>query len=421
MSDAPASVLHDPWPDEPRVSRALVVALMIWLALLQMGLQTRGPMRLSPLAWQAQHMVESSKTWHVLFDPHLAGFVPPLAPWLAAQAMQMFGPHPILLYVGTLLTALGTLLMLHSLIMSWYGPFRALQAVILLLAFPLFYFSLLHGFSLHLSLFLIMTCVWSWLRFQEEGRPSLITLYHLALAAAVLAGGVLNAVIILASRGVRPVGGSSKGVRISSHLATTGFTLVLFLLVWPLLTWWMHRDDQVLRPALFLPWLAGVDADGVPAVSPAAHILLGLLPWAPIIALARRDPRRSGATPAWFTPWGIALLYIALCPGSPTRIVLLTPWLVVWITTVLATEDYGGDPVRPKALMAVLVGMWFIPALLVRAGWIQDYRAAMPILAVGTLLVGLAQTLPGFRLTPCSRWLLPLGMLLVATFALMKP
>lgn len=419
MSAPLASPIRDPWPDEPRISRALLLPLMGWLVLLQMGLHHGGLATLSPLVLQAQGLAETRGSGLAYFDPQLDGLMPPLAPWLVAQVIMWFGFHPGAIYLGTLLAALGTLLVVHSLIMGWHGPYRALQASLLLLASPLFYFSLMRSFALHLNLFLIMTCVWAWVRYQEENRPWLGLLHHLALAMAVLSGGVLSAVVILSARLTGPSGRRPEQVRPAAHLDATLFTLALFLVAWPALTWWIHRHDLGLSVAVFRPWFFGFDADGGPASAPWAHYLLGLLPWAPITLLARPWRRRPYPALAWLAVLSFGLIYIVLSPGSPTRMVLLTPALMLWTSSVLADEEYGHDPVRPPVLMAVLISMWALPPLLERAGWITSYRAAMPILVVGTLLVGLVQALPGFRFIPSSRWLLPLGMLLLAVFALM--
>lgn len=422
MAAASPLQLHEVWPDEPRVSRVLVLVLMAWAALLQVALQSGYSVTPSTLATTAPGLADPSVGGRVFYDPHLAGFVPPLAPWLAAHLLRGFGFHPGLLYLATLGIALGTLLVVHDLVLAWHGPYRALQASLLLLASPLFYFSLLKGFALHLSLFLVVACGWAWIRHQEEGRATWAMLYYVILAAAVLTGGAVNAGLILAIRLTKPAGLRFGPTRDAAPLATTVFTLVLFLVGWPLLSWAPHRGDLVLHRSLFSPWLFGYDPDGFPvrAHQTAWLWLLGLLPWGPIALCSRACNPAFNVTRWWRRAWLTASLWFLLWPGSPVRLVLLTPVLVLLVAGILAEEERGKEAVRPGVMVALLAALWAIAPILNLTGWIQYGWTGTPLLLGVTLIVGLSQILPDLQSHARSRWLMPMAMLLLTLYALTR-
>jgi 4-amino-4-deoxy-L-arabinose transferase len=339
----------------------------------------------------AREMVASGD-WLV---PHLAGVAhlhkPPLAYWAAALGFSAFGVSPL----GGRLLEQVALAATAGLVFSWarrrLGEPAAWLAAGLLLTTGLVYVS---SRALHTDLFQLLFLTGALLALFEgsAGRSGPTALGFALLGVSMLAKGPIALLVALSvmlpflwlRRGERrlPLGGVLAGIALFAAIGLPWYGALVARD--PSLLGWFVEHQIVARAT------SGVEGHRHGAPYLPVHLLVGTLPWTPLIALSiwRLRPRRGTRTPA-------ADLFLLLWALVPCLLFEL-------FATKLATYLL---PAFPAA--ALLVATANARGLLVDRHGRRALAASAALCGVAALALAGAIAFEAWRGDAASRWLEP--------------
>ena len=264
--------------------------------------------------------------------PHLAGVPhldkPPLSYWAAATGFVAFGVTP---FAGRLFQQFA--LAATAVFLFWWAGRRLGQGPALIAAGILLTSGLVFGSSrgLHTDLFqlVFLTAALAALFEGSEGRSGATALGFALLGASMLAKGPIALFVALA------VLVPFLALRRERRLPWRGVLLGVALFAAIGLPWYgilVHRDPSLLgwffEHQIRARVSTGTEGHRHGALYLPAHLLVGLLPWTPLVVLAlwRLRPRRGArgeALDTFLLLWTLAPLVLFLLPATKLATYLL--------------------------------------------------------------------------------------------------
>jgi 4-amino-4-deoxy-L-arabinose transferase-like glycosyltransferase len=202
-----------------------------------------------------------SSSWHAFlfnsFDPHGVMTVdkPPLALWVQALSVRVFGFHPVAMLVPQALMTVGSVALVYDLVRRRFGRIGGFAGGLVLALTPI---SVAMGRHNNPDAALILCCVaalWFLVRALEDGRTRWMVwcgvMVGLAFETKMLAAFLVIPGFVAALRWVAPRGRAAA----ARSLAAGGAALAVVGGAWPVLMW--------LTPAADRPWISGTKDNSI--------------------------------------------------------------------------------------------------------------------------------------------------------------
>jgi 4-amino-4-deoxy-L-arabinose transferase-like glycosyltransferase len=202
-----------------------------------------------------------SKNWHnflyASFDPSGVMTVdkPPLALWIEALSVRLFGYHPLSILIPEALMGVATVVLLYDLVRRLFGRVAGLVAGVALATTPITVAMSRHNNPDALLILLSVAALWFFVRAIQEDRTRWIVwsgvMVGLGFETKMGIALVVAPGIVLAWLWLRP-GGWRRAL---DQLLAAGIAMVAVGAAWPLLV--------QLTPAADRPWIAGTSDNNI--------------------------------------------------------------------------------------------------------------------------------------------------------------
>lgn len=375
--------LHD-WlaPETRRRSLLVTIAFCGFALFWQLGVRGLNEPDEGRYASVSYEMLRSGDWIVPHFQGHLHVSKPPLLYWLVALSLKTFGVNEWAARLVPALSAFGTLLLVWSLALRWWGPARAFHAAAILLSIPLF-FIIAHLTDPNMLLtFWVTLGWWAWLTWQDGGRPIHRHLFYAAHAGAFLTKGPVGCVLILmAVACLRFLGGA----RVPRRRTWSWIAFLAALLAG--LSWYLYMIagrpelvDYFLRYELYDRLFTNVHKRGEPFWFFWLVLPAGLLPWLPALAplfKRGRSALRAAFPEAPLLAWvALVLIFFSFSHSKlATYIVPAYPALALLTMAQLQHRDVCGEKRHCATMLGILLLAFLLPPALLIVGEVKFHWA----------------------------------------------